>query len=58
MALFIASSIKFSGGLKQVVGMVLRLAEGKTPLIYDYTDSGVGVLRYQVECRQQIYKTM
>ena len=38
-ALFLAMPIKFSGRLKQYVGRVLRVAEGKRePLIYDYVD--------------------
>ena len=41
-ALFLSTPIKFSGRLKQVVGRVLRPAEGKEPLVYDYTDSNVG----------------
>ena len=38
------SSVRFSGRLKQVVGRVLRPAEGKTPVVFDYIDSRVSLL--------------
>ena len=57
-SLFLASPIKFSGRLKQVVGRVLRPAEGKIPMVYDYVDSKVGLLGYQAKARQKVYSTM
>jgi len=36
--LFLTTPIKFTGRLLQVVGRVLRPAEGKTPRVYDYVD--------------------
>lgn len=57
-ALFLASPIKFSGRLKQVVGRVLRPVVGKEALVYDYTDVKIGVLRHQAICRQNIFREM
>jgi len=56
--LFLTTPIKFSGRLKQVVGRILRPAEGKVPLVYDYQDIGVGVLAHQAKSRQKIFATM
>ncbi len=57
-SLFLATPIKFEGRLKQVVGRVLRPAEGKQPLVYDYHDLNVGILSHQWKCRQRIYAAM
>jgi len=57
-ALFLTTPIKFSGRLTQVVGRVLRPAEGKEPLVYDYTDSNVGLLDYQAKQRQKVFSQM
>lgn len=57
-SLFITTPIKFDGRLKQVVGRVLRPAEGKHPLVYDYADQEVGVLKHQWGCRQRAFATM
>ncbi len=56
--LFLASPIKFSGRLKQVVGRVLRPSESKEPLVFDYIDKRVGVLEYQAKARQKEYAHM
>ena len=56
--LFLASPIRFRGRLKQVVGRVLRPAEGKTPVIIDYIDSRVGLLSYQAKCRRRVYEQL
>ena len=53
--LFLASPISFSGRLKQVVGRVLRPAEGKHPVIIDYVDSRVSLLEHQAKARRQVY---
>lgn len=54
-ALFLTTPIKFSGRLTQVVGRVLRPAAGKEPLVYDYTDSNVGLLKHQAKQRQNVF---
>ncbi len=56
--LSLSTPIKFSGRLKQVVGRVLRPAEGKKPLVNDNTDGRVGLLNYQVKQRQKVFATM
>jgi superfamily II DNA or RNA helicase len=50
-ALFLTTPIKFSGRLLQVVGRILRPAEGKQALVYDYLDP-VKVLRSSARARQ------
>jgi superfamily II DNA or RNA helicase len=57
-ALFLASPVKFSGRLKQVVGRVLRPAEGKEPLVFDYHDIRAGVLSHQWRSRQKEFQRM
>ena len=57
-SLLLASPIKFSGRLKQVVGRVLRPAEGKTPVVVDFIDSRVGVLKNQARARRQVYEQL
>ena len=52
------SSVRFSGRLKQVVGRVLRPAEGKIPLVIDYHDRRVGLLSYQAKCRRRVYREL
>ena len=53
-SLFLATPIKFSGRVLQVVGRVLRPKDGKTPRIYDYQDNQVGVLRASAKARQRV----
>jgi len=54
-SLFLATPIKFSGRVLQVVGRVLRPKDGKTPRIYDYQDNHVGVLKASAKARQQVF---
>lgn len=54
-SLFLATPIKFSGRVLQVVGRVLRPKDGKTPRIYDYQDNRVGVLRESAKARAKIF---
>lgn len=54
-SVFLTTPIKFAGRLKQVVGRVLRPAEGKQPLVYDYHDLNIGILSHQWKCRQRVY---
>lgn len=52
--LFLSTPIKFEGRLTQVIGRILRPAEGKIPKVYDYIDP-VGVLEASARSRKQIY---
>lgn len=54
-SLFLSTPIKFSGRLTQVIGRILRPAEGKQPIVYDYIDP-VGVLKSSARARQQTYE--
>lgn len=54
-SLFLATPIKFSGRVLQVVGRVLRPKDGKTPRIYDYQDNRVGVLKASARARAKIF---
>ncbi len=54
--LFITTPIKFTGRLLQVVGRILRPAEGKRAKVHDYLDP-VGVLKASAKARMQIYLT-
>ncbi|MCB2180642.1 MAG: DEAD/DEAH box helicase [Desulfobulbaceae bacterium] len=53
-SLFLCTPIKFEGRLTQVIGRILRPAQGKIPKVYDYVDQ-VGVLKASARTRQQIY---
>lgn len=55
-SLFLATPIKFSGRVLQVVGRVLRPKDGKIPRIYDYQDNRVGVLRTSARARQRVFE--
>jgi superfamily II DNA or RNA helicase len=50
-ALFLATPVKFKGRVLQVVGRILRPADGKRPVVFDYVDSQVGVLKAQAKSR-------
>jgi superfamily II DNA or RNA helicase len=53
--LFLTTPIKFSGRLRQVIGRILRPAEGKQPIVIDYVDHLVGVLRSSARARMKTY---
>lgn len=53
--LFLATPIKFSGRLRQVIGRILRPVAGKQATVYDYVDSQVGVLNHSAKERQLTY---
>jgi superfamily II DNA or RNA helicase len=53
-ALFLTTPIKFSGRILQVVGRILRPAEGKLPRVYDYLDP-VGVLKASARARRLLF---
>lgn len=50
-SLFLSTPIKFKGRLLQVVGRILRPAHGKKPVVFDYQDRKVGVLKAQAKSR-------
>ncbi|MCK5194798.1 MAG: DEAD/DEAH box helicase family protein, partial [Desulfobulbaceae bacterium] len=54
-SLFLSTPIKFSGRLTQVIGRILRPAEGKQPTVYDYVDP-VGVLKSSARAREITYQ--
>lgn len=56
-SLFLATPIKFSGRLIQVVGRILRPADGKEPRVYDYQDP-VGPLFASAKSREKTYMEM
>lgn len=49
--LYLTTPIKFKGRLIQVVGRILRPAEGKQARVFDYVDAQVDLLAYQAGCR-------
>lgn len=53
--LFLTTPIKFTGRLLQVVGRILRPAEGKQPKVYDYVDP-VNVLKSSAQARRLTYQ--
>lgn len=53
-SLFLVTPIRFSGRLIQVVGRILRPADGKKPKVYDYQDTVFSSAR----ARQKTYKDM
>ena len=50
--LFLTTPVRFKGRLMQVIGRILRPADDKSPKVYDYVDSLVGVLRSQAKSRE------
>lgn len=56
--LFLATPIKFSGRLKQVIGRILRPGLGKQATVYDYVDDQVGVLNHSAKERQLTYSQL
>ncbi len=56
-SLFLTTPIKFSGRLRQVIGRIMRPADGKKPRVIDYNDFQVGVLRRSALAREQLYRS-
>ncbi|SMF19738.1 DEAD/DEAH box helicase [Desulfovibrio gilichinskyi] len=56
--LFLCSPIKSKGRLVQIIGRILRPADGKRPRLYDFIDIKVGVLENSAGIRQRIYDEM
>jgi superfamily II DNA or RNA helicase len=53
--LVLATPIKFEGRLLQVVGRVMRPAEGKKALVIDYVDVKIPVLRRSATARTEMF---
>jgi superfamily II DNA or RNA helicase len=53
--LVLATPIKFEGRLLQVVGRIMRPAEGKRALVIDYVDDQIAVLRRSAESRKAVF---
>ena len=54
--LFLCSPIKSKGRLVQIIGSILRPADGKRHRLYDFVDFEVGVLKHSAGLRQKIYE--
>ena len=54
--LVLATPIRFEGRLLQVVGRIMRPAEGKKALVIDYVDSKVGVLHRSGLARAEMFE--
>ena len=58
-SIFLVTQIKFTGGLTQCKGRILRTAQGKdTATVYDYVDSNIGVLAASFKSRLWAYKNL
>lgn len=53
-SLFLTTPITFEGRLVQVIGRILRPAENKVPVVYDYVDDQVAALRRSAAARQKV----
>jgi len=52
--LFLTTPITFAGRLLQVMGRIMRPAEGKQAKVYDYVDENVSVLKRSAQSRKKI----
>jgi len=52
--LFLTTPITFEGRLLQVLGRIMRPAEGKQAKVYDYVDEAVSVLKRSADGRKKI----
>ena len=52
--LFLTTPITFEGRLLQVLGRIMRPAEGKQAKVYDYVDEAVSVLKRSADSRKKI----
>jgi len=55
--LVLATPIKFEGRLVQVVGRIMRPAEGKRARVIDYVDENLAVLRRSAAARRAVFST-
>jgi len=53
--LVLATPIKFEGRIRQVIGRIMRPAEGKKALVIDYDDHLVPVLRRSAQNRRDLF---
>ena len=53
--LFLATPIRFQGRILQVVGRILRPSKDKKPVVFDYVDSQVDVLKFQARSRKRVF---
>ncbi|MEN8200512.1 MAG: DEAD/DEAH box helicase [Thermodesulfobacteriota bacterium] len=56
--LFLTTPITFEGRLLQVLGRIMRPAEGKRARVYDYVDGAVSVLSRSAEGRKKILTSL
>ncbi|SMP82024.1 Superfamily II DNA or RNA helicase [Desulfonatronum zhilinae] len=49
--LYLATPVKFNGRMTQIIGRVLRPAEGKTARVFDYVDEEIDLLKYHAKQR-------
>jgi superfamily II DNA or RNA helicase len=56
--LFLTTPITFEGRLLQVIGRIMRPAEGKRPRVYDYVDASIGTLKRSASIRQRVLSDM
>jgi len=54
--LFLTTPITFEGRLLQVIGRIMRPAEGKRATVYDYLDANVSALRKSANIRHKALK--
>lgn len=52
--LFLTTPITFEGRLLQVLGRIMRPSAGHLPMVYDYVDEQVAVLRRSAEGRKKV----
>ncbi|WP_240910101.1 DEAD/DEAH box helicase [Desulfopila sp. IMCC35008] len=56
--LFLTTPITFEGRLLQVIGRIMRPAEGKRPKVYDYVDDSINTLKRSANIRQRVLSDM
>jgi superfamily II DNA or RNA helicase len=54
--LVLTTPIRFEGRLLQVVGRIMRPAEGKKALVIDYVDTKIGVLHRSGLARAEMFE--
>ena len=56
--LYLTTPITFEGRLLQVLGRIMRPAEGKRARVFDYVDESVSVLNRSAESRKKILESL
>jgi superfamily II DNA or RNA helicase len=55
-SVFLTTPIKFDGKLQQIIGRIVRIAEGKEKaIIYDFSDNN-WLLQHNLKSRMEFYK--